>query len=87
MTSIIIEIANAIKYVLSYYVNEYFRFMKTAIIILILLSSNFIFACDNSLSAECNDVQIEINELKAKGEYEKDNANSCEGYIVCRYNP
>ena len=37
--------------------------MKVAIFIFILLANNYAYACDNSQSTECSDVQIELNEL------------------------
>ena len=38
--------------------------MKAAIFIFIVLATNFTYACDNSQSAECNDVQFETSELE-----------------------
>jgi len=52
--------------------------MKKAIFIFIILASNFIYACDNSPSADCDTIQFEFNELS-----QSNTDDCCEELCLC----
>jgi len=52
--------------------------MKATIFIFILLTSSFIYACDNSTFDECNSVQLERNELS-----DTETQNCCSELCYC----